>query len=175
MWAILQWALLAMAWVFSWPFRPLVWAGKLAWISFLYTYDNVLQMFGILVLCGFVFLAFHRFQQQVQDPYDIEGSVRQLRKSANLARLTLKEAELRHIGEYPLGGEIEDAKEQPASENGGKRPQSTPPSALLDVSLAPGPAAEQMNGHAAAQAPSSPDIEELFKQSFGRPWKSQEV
>lgn len=150
---------LAIAWVLSWPFKPLVWVGKLAWVSFLYAYVNVLQIFGILVLCGFVFLAFHWFRQQVQDPYDIEGSVRQLRKSANLARLTLKEAELKHIGEYPLGSEIEDdTKGQPASGNSGTQPQPTPTSALLDVSPGPELAAKQMNGQAAAQASSQSKV-----------------
>lgn len=138
---------LAVAWLLSWPFQPLVWAWKLAWASFLYAWVNQLQVIGIGILCVSVGVAFGWFRQQVTDPYDIEGSVRQLRKSAALAKLTLKEAELRHIGEYPLGGEIgDDLRKKPASENG--RAPSQP-----DFSPGPEPSTEKMNGHAMTQNP----------------------
>ncbi|KAK0910967.1 hypothetical protein LTR91_019978 [Friedmanniomyces endolithicus] len=111
------------AWVLSWPFKPLIWATEYAWILFLHAYVHVLQVCGIIALCGLVLLAFYWFRQQVQDPYDIEGSVRKLRKVANLVGLTLKDAERSHIGEYPLGGEIEDQPHnEPASDNGSAAP-----------------------------------------------------
>lgn len=153
---------LAVAWVFSWPFQPLIWAGKLAWISFLHAYVHWLRIIGIGVLCGSVFLALHWFRQHALDPYDIEGSVRQLRKAANLARLTLKEAERRHIGEYPLGGEIEDSQEQPTPENGSTRalPTSTdnPPNSLP----APEPTSEKMIGQPAISKWFTAEIEQSF-------------
>jgi hypothetical protein len=140
---------LTIAWLFSWPFQPLVWAAKLAWVLVLHAYVHVLQVCGIIALCGLVLLAFHWFRQQVQDPYDIEGSVRKLRKAANLVGLTLKDAERSHIGEYPLGGEIADHPyDKPASENGSAAPpQATASSASPDVPPAPKP----MDSHVSTQ------------------------
>ncbi|KAF2470795.1 uncharacterized protein BDR25DRAFT_32616 [Lindgomyces ingoldianus] len=161
---------LAIAWVLLWPFKPLVWAAKLAWVLFLHTYVHVLQICGIIVLCGLVLLAFHWFRQQVQDPYDIEGSVRKLRKAAHLARLTLKDAERKHIGEYPLGGGIEDQpQEKPASENGSAAPpQATASSASPDVPPAPKP----MNSHVLRQPRPNSDINDSVRNFFTQSHKN---
>lgn len=146
---------LAVAWFFLWPFQPLIWAGKLAWVTFLYAYVHVLQIIGIAALCGSVFLAFYWFRQQILDPYDIEGSVRQLRKAAKLASSTLKEGERRQIGEYPLGGGIEDdLKEQPSPKPGSMRAQLTSASDPPHFSPDAEPTAEQMNDHAVAKGSS---------------------
>ena len=173
---------LAIARVLSWPFKPFVWAAKFAWTSLLYAYVHVLRIFGILVLCGFVFLAFHWFQRVTLDPYDLEGTVRKLQKAANLARITLKEAELRYIGEYPLGGEIEaSSEEQPASEesNGAPpqpepapepAPQPTPQNAPPNTTPDPELAAGQMNGHAGPGASTPvPPPPKAQSQSPGNP------
>ncbi|KAF2274923.1 uncharacterized protein EI97DRAFT_459876 [Westerdykella ornata] len=149
---------LAIAWVISWPFQPLVWAGRFAWVLFLHAYVHVLQICGIIVLCGLVLLSFHWFRQQVKDPYDIEGTVRKLRKAANLVKNTLKEAERKRIGEYPLGGEIEDQPQKnPASENASAAtPQATASSASPGVT----PAARPMNSHLPTATNSSTQSQE---------------
>lgn len=163
---------LAIAWVFSWPLKPLVWAAKLAWVLFLQTYVHVLQVCGIIALCGLVGLAFYWFRQQVQDPYDLEGSVRKLRKAANLARLTLKDAERKHIGEYPLGGEIEgQPKQKTASENGSASPpQATASSALPDVPPAPKP----MNSHVSTEPRPESGINDSLRNLFTQSQKNMD-
>jgi hypothetical protein len=132
---------LTIAWIFSWPFQPLIWAAKLAWFLFLHAYVQVLQIGGIIALCGLVLLAFYWFHQQVQDPYDVEGSIQKLRKAAHLARLTLKDVERKRIGEYPLGGEIGDQPEKESAwrEDSGTPTQVKESTALSDVSPLPKP------------------------------------
>lgn len=147
---------LVIAWVLSWPFKPLVWAAKLAWVLFLHAYVHALQVCGIIALCGSVLLAFHWFRQQVQDPYDVEGSVRKLRKAANLARLTLKDAERRRIGEYPFGGEIENQSGEESTPQDGSAapPQATTSNAQRDNYPTP----THTKGHVSTHLGRTPDI-----------------
>jgi hypothetical protein len=150
---------LAIAWVLSWPFKPLVWAAKLAWVVFLHAYVHVLKVCGIIALFGLASIAFYWFRQQVQDPYDLEGSVQKLRKAASLARHTLKDAERKRIGEYPLGGELEgQSQEKPNSEKGSAvPPQATAPTA--SPGARPAPAASQPSG----QVSSDKRLEEIYR------------
>lgn len=159
---------LAIAWFISWPFQPLVWAVKLAWVAFLHAYFHLLQICGIIVLFGSVLLAFYWFRQQVQDPYDIEGSVRKLRQAAMLIRHTLRDAERRRIGEYPLGGDIENQpQEKPATENGTTvLPQATASSASSNVHVE-GDSSSQASNQASGQSASQKTTDELFNQFFG--------
>jgi hypothetical protein len=161
---------LAIAWVISWPFQPLIWGVKLAWILFLQAYVHVLQICGIIALCGLVSLALYWFHQQVQDPYDIAGSVRKLRKASNLARLTLNDVERRRIGQYPLGGELEVQAQSASSWNGSS---DAPPDVKVSNTLPDiAPHHTSVIDHASTQPAQGQDVEISVNPPFTSPSNS---
>lgn len=101
-----------------WASPPVVWLAKQCWHGFLWSYIPLLKCLGIVFLFLLMLRAFLWFHKIVRDPYDVEGTIYKLKRTRALAKATLKDSEMKRIGTYPFGGDIEDVPKDPSPPEG---------------------------------------------------------
>jgi hypothetical protein len=89
--------------VLYWLLSPIVLPATILWKAALWAYAPFLKICGVVVFIYMVLLAVYWLSNTISDPYDLEGSLKAVKKASELANSVLKENERMHIGQYPLG------------------------------------------------------------------------